>query len=267
MKAMERLDLLGAAEWTVKCNPATVSADKARLLRDWGVNRVSLGCSPSRRACWKGSEQVHSREMVFKSFDILRASGFDNVNVDLMFGIPGQTMGMWRSSLAQAAAMGPEHLACYEVIYEEDTPLFEQRRAGKVSTDEDLACAMYDELLAAAAAAGLQQYEVADFARGRAGDGAELPERACRHNVDYWRGGGFHGLGPGAAGYTGGRRTATSPTQRWYREQLERCLAALPRARAAASAGGGDRGFRAAHERGLAAGPISTTPGFDLREE
>ena len=120
-KAMERLHLLGAAEWTVECNPATVSADKARLLRDWGVNRVSMGVQSFDAALLERLGRVHSREMIFKSFDILRAAGFDNMNLDLMFAIPGQTMEMWRATLAEAAALGSEHLACYEVIYEEDT--------------------------------------------------------------------------------------------------------------------------------------------------
>src|SRR6266536_4051141 len=98
--------------------------------------------------------RVHSREMVFKSFDILRRAGFDNINVDLMFAIPGQTMEVWRRTLTEALALGSEHLSCYEVIYEEDTPLFEQLRAGRFDVDEDLACAMYDQLLELAASRG-----------------------------------------------------------------------------------------------------------------
>jgi oxygen-independent coproporphyrinogen-3 oxidase len=226
-KAMERLHLLGAAEWTVECNPATVSADKARLLRDWGVNRVSMGVQSFDPALLERLGRVHSRAMIFKSFDLLRAGGFDNVNLDLMFAIPGQTLAMWRSTLAQAIALGSEHLACYEVIYEEDTPLFAQLHAGKICPDEDLACAMYDHLLCAADAAGFHQYEVANFARGGARGGAELPERACRHNVNYWRGGGFHGLGPGAASYARGKRTANIAHTTLYCDQLERGLRPL----------------------------------------
>ena len=164
--------------------------------------------------------RVHSREMIFKSFDVLRAAGFDNMNLDLMFAIPGQTMEMWRSTVAEAVALASEHLACYEVIYEEDTPLFHQLRAGKISADEDLACSMYDELLSAADAAGFQQYEVANFARG--GGRGELPERACRHNVNYWRGGWYHGLGPSASGYVAGRRATNVANTTLYCEQLER---------------------------------------------
>jgi oxygen-independent coproporphyrinogen-3 oxidase len=269
LKAMARLHLLGASEWTVECNPATVSADKARLLRDWGVNRVSLGVQSFDTGLLERLGRVHSREMIFKSFDILRASGFDNINLDLMFAIPGQTMRMWRSTLSEAAALGPEHLACYEVIYEEDTPLFAQLAAGKIFPDEDLACAMYAELLFAAAAAGLHQYEVANFARGRARGGAELPERACRHNVNYWRGGSFHGLGPGAAGYAGGKRTASVANTTLYCEQLERGLRPFassddlpPLARAGEIAAFGLR-----MNAGWPLDLFKQRTGFDLRQE
>jgi oxygen-independent coproporphyrinogen-3 oxidase len=222
LKAMERLNWLGAAEWTVECNPATVSADKARLLRDWGVNRVSMGVQSFEAALLERLGRIHSREMIFKSFDILRAAGFDNLNVDLMFAIPGQTMEMWRKTLAEAIALGSEHLSCYEVIYEEDTPLFEQLRAGKLSTDEALACAMYDELLSAAAEAGFHQYEVANFARHFSPVPGETPDHACRHNINCWRGGSFYGLGPGAAGCVRGVRAQNMSSIKLYCAHLER---------------------------------------------
>ncbi|PYJ77854.1 MAG: coproporphyrinogen III oxidase, partial [Verrucomicrobia bacterium] len=122
LKAMERLNLLGAAEWTVECNPATVSLDKARLLRAGGVNRISMGVQSLNEELLDRLGRVHSREMVFKSFAILRQAGFDNVNIDLMFAIPGQSMEIWRETLTEALALGSDHLSCYEVIYEEDTP-------------------------------------------------------------------------------------------------------------------------------------------------
>src|SRR5512137_347376 len=101
--------------------------------------------------------RVHTREMVFRSFDLLRQAGFDNVNLDLMFAIPGQTLGVWRETLAEAGAMESEHLSSYEVIYEEDTALYDQLQAGAVDVDEDLACAMYEEMVERAVAAGFQQ--------------------------------------------------------------------------------------------------------------
>src|SRR5205814_2671863 len=122
LQAMERLGLVGAGEWTVECNPATVSLDKAKLLRSFGVNRISMGVQSLDEALLDRLGRVHNRDMVFKSFDTLRRAGFDNVNVDLMFAIPGQTMEVWQSTLNEALAFGSEHLSCYEVIYEEDTP-------------------------------------------------------------------------------------------------------------------------------------------------
>jgi oxygen-independent coproporphyrinogen III oxidase len=219
--AMERLHLLGATEWTVECNPATVSREKARLLRDGGVNRISLGVQSFDEALLERLGRVHTRDMAFKSFDLLRQAGFDNLNLDLMFAIPGQTLETWRETLREAAAMHSEHLSSYEVIYEDDTPLFEQLRAGKFDTDEDLACAMYDELVGYAAKAGFHQYEVANFATGAQPNGL-YPARACRHNVNYWRGGAFYGLGPSATSYLGGARAKNWSNTQIYCEQLER---------------------------------------------
>src|SRR6476660_4785665 len=101
---MERLDLLGAAEWTVECNPATVSLDKARLLRSYGVNRISMGVQSLDAALLERLGRVHTRDMVFKSFDLLRKAGFANINLDAMFAIPGQSLDVWRETLAEITA-------------------------------------------------------------------------------------------------------------------------------------------------------------------
>src|SRR4051812_31849835 len=165
LRTMGRLNLLGAEEFTVECNPATVSADKAKLLRSFGVNRISMGVQSLDEKLLDRLGRIHSREMVFKSFDTLRAAGFHNLNIDLMFAIPGQTMEIWRATLAEALALGSEHLSSYEVIYEEDTPLYAQLQAKEFDVDEDLACDMYEELIERATAAGFSQYEIANFAR------------------------------------------------------------------------------------------------------
>ena len=224
LQTMERLDLVGAAaEWTVECNPATVSLDKARLLRSFGVNRISMGVQSLDENLLDRLGRVHKREMVFKSFDILRKAGFDNLNVDLMFAIPGQTLQIWRATLSEALAMGSEHLSSYEVIYEEDTPLFAQLQAREFDVDEELACTMYEELVLNAGQAGFQQYEIANFARNSDLSWAPpLPSRACRHNVNYWRGGSFYGLGPSATSYVRGVRTKNWSNTQLYCEQLEK---------------------------------------------
>jgi oxygen-independent coproporphyrinogen-3 oxidase len=244
LRAMERLHLLGAEEFTVECNPATVSADKAKRLRDFGVNRISMGVQSLDEPLLERLGRIHTREMVFKSFDNLRRAGFDNLNLDLMFAIPGQTMEVWRATLAEALALGSEHLSTYEVIYEDDTPLFAQLQAGKFDVDEDLACAIYEELVERATGTGFRQYEVANFAReekrgngameywGNASAGAQhsktptpqhsIPALACKHNVNYWRGGSFYGLGPSATSYVRGVRTKNWSNTQLYCEQLEK---------------------------------------------
>jgi len=212
--------MLGAEEFTVECNPATVSEDKARLMRDFGVNRISMGVQSLDEQLLDRLGRIHSREQVFKSFDILRRAGFNNVNIDLMFAIPGQTMEIWRNTLREAIAMQSEHLSSYEVIYEEDTPLFHQMKAGEFDVNEDLACDMYEELVHQVTAAGFQQYEVANFARNPA-QNPDIPSLACKHNVNYWRGGSFYGLGPSATGYVRGTRTKNWANTQLFCEQLE----------------------------------------------
>ncbi|MGD0613848.1 MAG: radical SAM family heme chaperone HemW [Verrucomicrobiota bacterium] len=296
LRAMDRLDLLGAAEWTVECNPATVSLDKAKLLFEYGVNRISMGVQSLNEALLDRLGRIHSRTSVFKSFNLLRQAGFDNLNLDLMFAIPGQTMKIWQATLDEALAMESEHLSAYEVIYEEDTPLYAQLQSGEVDEDEDLACDMYEELVARATTAGFSQYEVANFARDRSGAAGEhptpnevkrharglpfqssnapalqdsIPALACQHNVNYWRGGSFYGLGPGATTYVRGVRTKNWPNTQLYCEQLETGKRAIesteelsPLARSGETAAFG--------LRLLAGWPFEefrNLTGFDLRDE
>jgi oxygen-independent coproporphyrinogen-3 oxidase len=239
LTAMQRLGLTGACEWTVECNPATVSLEKARLLKEYGVNRVSMGVQSLNAALLERLGRVHTRELVFKSFDILRRAGFTNLNLDVMFAIPGQTLKDWRETLDEVVSMGSEHLSSYEVIYEEDTALYAQLQAGEIKQDEDLACAMYEELVERLANGGFEQYEVANFARAqrnssgtdfrkeqlnglRMSTDPSVPTLACKHNVNYWRGGSFYGLGPSATSYVRGARTKNLANTTLYCENLQK---------------------------------------------
>jgi oxygen-independent coproporphyrinogen-3 oxidase len=278
LHALERLGLLGATEWTVECNPATLSEDKTRVWRDYGVNRCSLGVQSLDATLLKRLGRVHSRAQVFRAFDVLRKAGFDNLNLDLLFAVPGQTLTVWQATLREALAMGSEHLSCYEITYEEDTPLFAELDAGKFAVDEDLACAMYEELMEQAANAGFRRYEIANFAReARVGSSPPratpppdaLPALACRHNVNYWRGGDFFGLGPSATTYVRGVRTKNASNTRHYCESLEagrRPLASRealpPLARAGEVAAFGLRMVS-----GWPFAEFQRTTGFDLRAE
>lgn len=269
LRGLDRLGLLGAAEFTIECNPATVSADKARLLRDFGVNRISMGVQSLDERLLDRLGRVHSRSQVFQSFDLLRQAGFTNLNVDLMFAIPGQTMEVWRETLREAVALGSEHLSCYEVIYEEDTPLFAQLGAGEFDVNEDLACAMYDALIEAATGAGFRQYEVANFARHTGPGDADVPGLACRHNVNYWRGGSFYGLGPSATSYVRGERTRNWANTPLYCDQLAKGRRAIesretlpPLGRAGETAAFGLR-----MNAGWRYDEFQAVSGFDLRQE
>ena len=286
--AMDRLGLTGSGEWTVECNPATVSADKAKLLRDAGVNRISMGVQSLDESLLERLGRIHSREQVFRSHDILRAAGFDNLNIDLMFAIPGQTMELWHRTLDEALALGTEHLSCYEVIYEDDTPLYQQLQAGEFDVDEELACEMHEALVDRAAAAGLRQYEVANFARdqrasvGRGTPNAErtadirspilgplssIPALACRHNVGYWRGRDSYGVGPSASEYVRGLRAKNwANTDLWIgqlekgRRAKESAEALAPEARAGELAAFGLR-----MNAGWPFAEFTERTGFDLR--
>jgi len=226
LRSMEKLNLLGAEEFSVECNPATVSADKAKLFRDFGINRISMGVQSLDENLLDRLGRIHSREMVFKSFDTLRCAGFENINLDLMFAIPTQTMAIWHATLNEAMAMQSEHLSSYEVIYEDDTPLFDQLKAGEFSVDEDLACEMYEELILRATTGGFHQYEIANFARDTTAINPSIrqsiPSHACKHNVNYWRGGSYYGLGPSATGYVRGLRTKNWSNTQLYCDQLEK---------------------------------------------
>jgi len=273
LETMERLEWLGATEWSIECNPATVSLDKAALWRDFGVNRVSMGVQSFDEKLLDRLGRIHSREMVFKSYDVLRRAGFRNVNVDLMFAIPGQTMEVWQQTVREALALDSEHLSSYEVIYEEDTPLYAQLQAGEFSVDEDLACAMYDEWITLATAAGFEQYEVANFARLTKGDfqrsPGEPPERACRHNVNYWRAGSYYGLGPSAAGYVRGLRTKNWSNTQLYCEQLERGQRAIESEEQLSDLrrAGETAAFGLRMNAGWRFDQFSGLTGFDLRHE
>ena len=211
------------SEWTVECNPATVSKEKAELLRQAGVNRISMGVQSLDTQLLDRLGRIHSREQVFRSFDILRSAGFENVNLDLMFAIPTQTMKQWHSTLDEITAMESDHLSCYEVIYEEDTALYHQLQAGEFDIDEELASEMYETLIDHAERHGFQQYEIANFARLQPGDASRrYPARAALHNLNYWEGGDYYGVGPAATEWVGGQRRKHWSNTQIYCDQIEK---------------------------------------------
>ena len=206
-----RLDLSALTEWTLEMNPATVSLEKASLLRSLGVNRVSMGVQSWEPQLLAVLGRVHSAEQARRSYEILREAGFANVNLDLIFGIPTQTPAMWTRSLAATIALGPEHVSAYNLTYEEDTEFFRRFVAGELRQDDDADAALFEHTADTLAAAGYEPYEISNFAR---------PGRECAHNLAYWQGADYLGLGPSAFSTVGERRWAnvrdTAQVQRSY---------------------------------------------------
>jgi len=195
-------------EWTIECNPATVDGAKAALWRRAGVNRISLGIQSFDDAMLAGLGRIHNAAQAVETWRVLRDAGFDNLNLDLMFGLPGQTMSQWRDTLERALALAPEHISAYSLTVEEDTEFW-----GRVAPDGDLQWAMYEQLIATLTAAGYHHYEVSNFAK---------PGRECVHNLAYWRGEDYLGLGPSAVSTVGLRRWTVGGDEEKLTEQIKR---------------------------------------------
>lgn len=185
----ERIDFSQVKEWTFEMNPATVSLDKAQCLQSLGVNRASMGVQAWQPHLLQTLGRVHTAEQAETSFQILRRAGFENINLDLIFGIPGQSREDWLATMAKTVSLNPEHISAYCLTYEEDTEFFTSLTAGAVSIDEDFDVEMFELTLEFLECHGYSGYEISNFSK----IGQE-----CRHNIATWRGGDYLGLGPGA---------------------------------------------------------------------
>jgi len=193
----ERLDLDALEEWTIEMNPATVAPDKAALLRHAGINRVSMGVQSWDDAVLKSLGRTHDAEKAEESFHTLRDAGFDNLSIDLIFGVPGQSLESWRSTLERSLRLAPEHLSAYGLTYEEDTEFFRKLGRGEMAPDEGLEADQFELTARLLGERGFHQYEVSNYA---------LPGRESRHNMAYWTGRDYLGLGPSAFSTVQGRR-------------------------------------------------------------
>ncbi len=186
-----------ATEWSVELTPACAREARLEALREIGVNRISLGVQSFQSRLLEVMGRRSSREAAHEAFSRLRAHGFDNVNLDLMFAFPGQTRAEWESDLLEAAALEPEHLSTYCLTFEEDTALWVKLAEGRVAREEDAEIDFFAVAEDILERWGLFKYETSNFAR---------PGRACRHNLHTWRMGEWAGLGPAAASQHRGLR-------------------------------------------------------------
>jgi oxygen-independent coproporphyrinogen III oxidase len=207
-----RLDLTGLREWTLEMNPATVSLEKARMLKDFGVNRISMGVQSWDPEMLDRLGRVHSALQAERSFDILREAGFTNLNLDLMFGIPGQSLEKWEQSLSKTIRLAPDHISAYCLTFEEDTEFFRWQQRGELPQDTEQEASIFERTMAILETAGYHQYEISNYAPS----GFE-----CQHNLAYWLGRDYLGLGPSAFSTIGERRWQNTPDTSRYIEQLQ----------------------------------------------
>ena len=207
----QQLDLSGLVEWTMEANPGSVAARKAEVLKRFGVNRISLGVQSWDDALLKVLGRGHNANQAEESFRILRAAGFSNINVDLMFGLPGQTVEQWRATLEKTIALRPEHVSTYCLTYEEDTEFFLRHSRGEYREDSDADAEFFEMTMSILEEAGYEHYEISNYAR---------PGFSSAHNRSYWSGEDYLGVGPSAFSTVGTKRWQNIADYREYADRL-----------------------------------------------
>lgn len=196
----ENFSLEPDAEISMEANPGTVTKEKLFSYRRAGINRLSFGLQSAKERELSALGRIHSFEDFLESFRAARECGFENINVDLMSALPGQTADSWMETLKRTAELSPEHISAYSLIVEEGTPFYEAygSEAGrKLLPDEETEREMYHRTKAFLRECGYERYEISNYAK---------PGFACLHNIGYWTGVPYLGLGLGAASYLNGKR-------------------------------------------------------------
>jgi len=205
---------LPGAEVTVEANPGTIEPGKLDVLRETGANRLSLGIQSFRDDLLGALGRVHSAGEALEAVRLAREAGFTNLNLDFIFGIPGQSLDHWRETLDIAVCLAPVHIALYGLQLEEGTPLEHAVSRGELKAcPEELELTMYQLAIEFLKTHGYSHYEISNFTR---------PGRESVHNSNYWLNRPFLGLGPAAHSYLGGRRFANHPSLEKYCEKLFR---------------------------------------------
>lgn len=192
------------AEITLEANPGTLSEEKLRIYREAGFNRLSLGCQSVHDRELRQLGRIHTFREFVESFSLARGCGFSNINVDLMSGLPGQSLESYEESLRTVAELGPEHLSAYSLIVEPGTP-FASRELDL--PEEETERKMYERTGEILGEYGYTQYEISNYAK---------PGRECRHNIGYWKRTDYLGFGPGAASLMENRRFSNTSDMKTY---------------------------------------------------
>lgn len=208
----ETIDFTQLDEVTLEANPATFDVEKARLFRDLGVTRVSLGIQSFTPHVLQTLGREHSVEQASEAVAILRAAGIPQVNIDLMFSIPGQSKTDWENTLRHAVSLEPDHISAYNLTYEEDTAFFESLRRGEMRENEDHDAEFFHLADDALTFSGFDHYETSNYAK---------PGCHSSHNQGYWRGEDYLGLGPSAVSTLEGIRSKNVPDTARYVAQIQ----------------------------------------------
>jgi oxygen-independent coproporphyrinogen III oxidase len=188
-----KLQLKDNAEFTVECNPGTISEDKLLYFKEIGVNRLSIGLQSWQNELLKSIGRIHTTEDFLQSYDLARRLGFKNINIDIMFGLPNQSLSDLKITIEQVVRLSPEHISCYSLIIEDGTPFYNLYEKGKLSLpEEELEREMYITAREMLNGYGFKQYEISNFAK---------PGYRCEHNMVYWQLDDYIGCGAAAHSY------------------------------------------------------------------
>lgn len=210
----DEFDVISGAEITIEANPGTVTRDSLKDIRSLGVNRISFGAQAFQDSLLASIGRIHFAQDIYNSINLARGVGFDNINLDLMFALPGQTMADWEASLLSAVNLDIEHVSAYSLKIEEGTPFQVMRDKGKLTiVDEELELLMMEGAQNILSEKGYQQYEISNYAK---------KGQQCQHNLIYWHNQEYLGLGPGAFSRIGNQRYNNFSAINDYCKDLEK---------------------------------------------
>ena len=207
-------------EITIEANPGTVDKSKIDAMLSLGVNRLSIGVQSFNDNKLKTLGRIHTSDEALKAIEAIKNSGINNFSIDLIYGIPGQTLDSWKRTVSKAVELSPAHISSYELTPEKDTPLYRLIQSGEVKMpDEDLVLSMYDYAIDHLTSKGYEHYEISNFA---------LPRFRCLHNLNYWDRGEYIGAGAGAHSFIRGFRSKNTDDIRRYIKDLNKGI--IPKA-------------------------------------
>lgn len=215
----EHFQISRDAERTIEANPNTVTGRQLGMLRERGINRLSLGIQSFTDDILKTLGRLHSVREAADAYNLARSAGFTNIGIDLIYGVPGQTAAQWKETLDRAVTLQPEHVSAYSLSIDEGSRFMREAEAGRfVLPEDELVATMYECAVENLGRAGYNRYEISNFC---------LPGFACRHNMNYWERGEYLGLGPSAWSFVAGRRYHTIADVGEYAARMNAGLPAI----------------------------------------